>query len=100
MPSGIDKEYPLHYCAFYGLPEFEEVLKKVDANEINKSDPYGNLDLLSQIFLGNTPLHIAAMLCNTSNIVICNILCLRNLYASAKQQLCIRRSKYFWLATY
>ncbi|KAM7539376.1 hypothetical protein Aperf_G00000055219 [Anoplocephala perfoliata] len=51
MPSEIDEEYPLHYCAFHGSPEFEEILKKADVNEIDKKDPYGN-----------TPLHIAAML--------------------------------------
>ncbi|THD25146.1 hypothetical protein D915_003960 [Fasciola hepatica] len=50
--SLIDREYPLHYCAFFGLrSELEQQLINISPEELNKQDHYGN-----------TALHIAVML--------------------------------------
>lgn len=86
MSPEIDREFPLHYCAFFGLPEFEEILKKSDAKTINKTDPYGNFIFsFSQIFLGNTPLHIAAMLRDQSNNITYDSVSFRNMHAFARK---------------
>ncbi|TPP59452.1 hypothetical protein FGIG_06412 [Fasciola gigantica] len=50
--SLIDREYPLHYCVFFGLrSELEQQLVNISPEELNKQDHYGN-----------TALHIAVML--------------------------------------
>ncbi|KAL5962934.1 Ankyrin repeat domain-containing protein 13C, partial [Taenia solium] len=42
----IDEDYPLHFCAFHGLPEFEKLVSNATDNQINKTDPYEIINLL------------------------------------------------------
>ena len=43
----IDKDYPLHFCIFHGLGEFEDLLKSAGPDQINKTDPYGKFIMLN-----------------------------------------------------
>ncbi|KAL5103413.1 Ankyrin repeat domain-containing protein 13C-B [Taenia crassiceps] len=42
----IDEHYPLHFCAFHGLSEFEKLVSNANASQINKVDPYEIINLL------------------------------------------------------
>ncbi|VDM17896.1 unnamed protein product [Hydatigera taeniaeformis] len=41
----IDEEYPLHYCVFHGLSEFEHLVSNATAGQLNKTDPYGMISV-------------------------------------------------------
>lgn len=54
----IDEDYPLHFCAFHGLPEFEKLVINANPSQINKTDPYGRIFYKMYSTLKGIPLYI------------------------------------------